>query len=170
MERDFSKALELIKMFEGVCDGDPSTINLDAYLCPAGYWTIGWGHVVIDSQGKQVKGASNRAIACTIYPHGITKDEAEVLLKDDVRKFSAGIENLVHVDISDTRFCALVSFAFNVGIEAFKNSTLLKLLNQGEASQVPAQLLRWTKCEGKELLGLKRRRDAEANLWNSVTA
>ncbi len=170
MERDFSKALELIKMFEGVCDGDPSTINLDPYLCPAGYWTIGWGHVVIDSQGKQVKSAQNKAIARSIYPQGITKSEAEVLLTDDVRKFSAGVENLVHVDISDTRFCALVSFAFNVGIEAVKNATLLKLLNQGEASQVPAQLLRWTKCGGKELLGLKRRREAEAELWNSVTA
>ena len=169
MERDFSKALELIKMFEGVCDGDPFTINLDAYLCPAGYWTIGWGHVVIDSQGSQVKGASNKAIARSIYPQGITKDEAEVLLKDDVRKFSAGVENLVHVEISDTRFCVLVDFAFNVGIGAFKNSTLLKLLNQGEASQVPAQLLRWTKAGGKELPGLKRRREAEAGLWNSVT-
>lgn len=169
MERDLSKALELIKMFEGVCDGDPTTINLDPYLCPAGYWTIGWGHVVIDSQGKQIKGTSNRAIARSIYPHGITKDEAEVLLKDDLRKFSSGVEDSVHVEISDTRICALVSFAFNVGIEAFKNSTLLKLLNQNEAGQVPTQLLRWTKCNGKELLGLKRRREAEAKLWNSVT-
>jgi lysozyme len=170
MDRDVSKAIELIKMYEGVCDGDPSTVNQDPYLCPAGYWTIGWGHVVINAQNKLVKGASNRAGACAIYPKGITKAEAEVLLKDDVRKFSAGVENLVTVEVSDIRFSALVSFAFNIGIDAFKKSTLLKLLNQGEASQVPAQLLRWTKSGGKELLGLKRRRQAEAGLWNSVTA
>jgi len=59
------------------------------------------------------------------------------------------------VDISDTRFCVLVDFAFNVGIEALELH-VLKLLNQGEVSQVPAQLLRWTKAGGKELPGLKR--------------
>jgi lysozyme len=170
MTRDISKAVELIKKFEGIPDGDPSTVKLDAYLCPAGYWTIGWGHVVIDSHGGQVKGASNKPIARAIYPGGITKDEAEVLLKDDVRKFSTGVENLLSVEISDTRFCALVSFAFNVGIGAFNGSTLLKLLNQGEVHQVPIQLMRWTKAGGKELTGLVVRRKAEADLWNSVNS
>lgn len=170
MARDVSKAIELIKSFEGIPDGDPSTVNINPYLCPAGYWTIGWGHVVIDSHGKQIKGASNKPIAYAVYPNGITKNEAEILLTDDVRKFSVGIDNLIGIEISDTRFCALVSFAFNVGIGAFRDSTLLKLLNQNEPDQVPTQLLRWTKANGKELAGLKRRREAEANLWNSVKA
>ena len=168
MARDIIKAVELIKSFEGIPDGDPSTVNLDAYLCPAGYWTIGWGHVVIDSNGNQVKGVSNKSIARAIYPNGITKAEAEVLLQDDVRKFSTGVEDAIHVQISDTRFCALVSFAFNVGIGAFRDSTLTRLLNQGATNQIPSQLLRWTKSGGKELAGLKRRRTAEAELWNSV--
>lgn len=169
MTRDIREAIKLIKSFEGIEDGDPSTANLNPYLCPAGYWTIGWGHVVIDSNGKQVKGASNKPLAYAVYPNGITMEEAEHLLTDDVRKFSVGVDNLIHVPISDAQFCALISFSFNVGLGAFKDSTLLKLLNQNSLDQVPTQLLRWSKCNGKELAGLKRRREAEAKLWNSVT-
>ncbi len=170
MARDVSQAIEIIKSFEGIPDGDPSTVNINPYLCPAGYWTIGWGHVVIDAQGKQVKGAANKPLAYAVYPNGITKNEAEILLIDDVRKFSAGVDSLINVELNDTRFCALVSFAFNVGLGAFKNSTLLKLLNLNEQEQVPAQLLRWSKSNGKELAGLKKRREAESALWKSVTA
>ncbi|QOJ22663.1 MAG: lysozyme [Gammaproteobacteria bacterium] len=170
MKRDLSKAIELIKSFEGIPDGDPSTVNINPYLCPAGYWTIGWGHVVIGSDGKQIKGALNKQIAYAVYPNGITREEAEILLTDDVRKFSIAVDNLVAIEISDRRFCVLVSFAFNVGIGALKDSTLLKLLNQNQQDQVPVQLLRWTKSNGRELSGLKRRREAEVNLWNSVTA
>jgi lysozyme len=168
MARDLNQAVELIKSFEGILDGDPATVNLDPYLCPAGYWTIGWGHVVLDPRGKQIKGAENEQEARSIYPGGITKAEAEVLLADDVRRFSAGVEQAVKVTISDTRFCALVSFAFNVGIGALERSTLLNLLNQGAFEQVPAQFLRWTKAGGKELAGLKRRREAEMQMWQSV--
>lgn len=168
MERNLSQAVELIKSFEGILDGDPSTVNLDPYLCPAGYWTIGWGHVALDPRGKQIKGAENEKLARSVYPGGITKAEAEVLLTDDVRRFSAGVEQLLKAKISDARFCALVSFAFNVGVGALERSTLLKLVNQGAFDQVAPQFLRWTKANGKELAGLKRRREAEAALWNSA--
>lgn len=168
MARDLRLAVELIKSFEGIPDGDPTTVNLDPYLCPAGYWTIGWGHVVISPNGKQIKGAENEREARAVYPDGITMAEAEVLLADDIRRFSAGVERAVTVSLDDTRFCALVSFAFNVGIGAFAGSTLLKLLNQGELAEVPAQLLRWTKSAGKESAGLKRRREAEVRLWQSA--
>ena len=115
MDRSLGQAVELIKSFEGIPDGDPTTVNLDPYLCPAGYWTIGWGHVALDPRGKQIKGAENKALARSVYPGGITKAEAEVLLTDDVRRFSAGVEQLLKVTVSDVKFCALVSFAFNVG-------------------------------------------------------
>ena len=170
MAREVREAVELIKSFEGIPDGDPTTVNINPYLCPADYWTIGWGHVVLDSAGNQLKGASTKPIAYAVYPNGITKSEAEVLLSDDVRKFSLGVENLISVEISDTRFCALVSFAFNVGLGALRESTLLKLLNQNQQKEVPTQLMRWTKSNGKELAGLKRRREAEGKLWNSVSA
>jgi lysozyme len=170
MARNLSQAVELIKSFEGIPDGDPTTVNLDPYLCPAGYWTIGWGHVALDPRGKQIKGAENKALARSVYPGGITKAEAEVLLTDDVRRFSAGVEQLLKVAVSDVKFCALVSFAFNVGVGALERSTLLRLVNEGAFDLVSAQFLRWTKAGGKELAGLKRRREAEAKLWQSVAA
>lgn len=167
MGRNLKQAVELIKSFEGIPDGDQTTVNLDPYLCPAGYWTIGWGHVVLDPRGKQIKGAENKALARSVYPGGITKSEAAVLLAEDVRRFSSGVERLIKVAISDAKFCALVSFAFNVGIGALERSTLLWLVNEGAFAQVPTQFLRWTKAGGKELAGLKRRREAEVRLWQS---
>ncbi|MDD2462537.1 MAG: lysozyme [Desulfobulbus sp.] len=59
-------------------------------------------------------------------------------------------------------------FAFNVGVSALERSTLLQVINRGNFDQVPAQFLRWTKANGKELAGLKRRRQAEANLWRNA--
>ena len=55
-------AIELIKAFEGIPDGDPSTVGLDAYICPAGVWTIGWGHAIMDG-GAQLTGPGNKARA-----------------------------------------------------------------------------------------------------------
>lgn len=168
MSRNLSKAIDLIKSFEGILDGDPSTVNLDPYMCPAGYWTIGWGHVVRDPQGRPIKGKDKKQRARDVYPDGLTMIEAEVLLGDDIRRFSAGVERLIKVEISDAQFCALVSFAFNVGVGALERSTLLRLINQGDLDKAPAQFLRWTKAGGKELAGLKRRREAEIKVWLSA--
>lgn len=165
MNRDLFPAIDLIRRYEGICDGDITTVNLDPYLCPAGYWTIGWGHVVRDSIGRPVKGAERKLQARAIYPGGITRDEAESLLMTDVRDFAMVVEEMVKVPISDGKFCALVSFAYNVGLGAFEKSTLLLMLNRGNLDAVPGQLMRWNKANGKVLLGLTRRREAEAALW-----
>jgi len=174
MPRDISKAIDLLRRFEGIEDGDKSTVNYDPYLCPADYWTIGWGHVVLDPKGKMIKGKQNKNIAKAIYPNGITLKEAEVLLNDDVKRYAYGVEELVKVPLSDTRFCVLISFAYNVGISALKNSTLLKLLNQGQYDAVPKELKRWNKItkDGEKVVsqGLVNRREAEATVWDSVSS
>ena len=163
--RNLNKALELIKSFEGILDGNPDTVNLDPYICPAGYWTIGWGHVVTTRRGEPIKGMENKHLAEAVYPTGISMAEALMLLLDDIKKFSTGVEKLVTVPISDNQFCALVSFAYNVGLYALSKSTLLRVINAGEFDKAPAQFMRWTKAGGKELAGLVRRRKAEADLW-----
>lgn len=168
MARELGPAIDLIRSFEGIADGDPDTVRLDPYLCPADHWTIGWGHVVRGPDGKAIRGRENRALARTIYPDGITFEEAAVLLADDVRRFSAGIDALVDVKLTDNQFCALVSFAYNCGLGALRTSTLLRVLNQGDHDLVPQQLMRWTKLRGVELAGLKRRRAAEAALWSKA--
>ena len=91
--------------------------------------------------------------------------EAEVLLRDDVRKFTYGVTELVKVPLANNQLCALISFAFNVGLGSFKNSTLLKLLNAGNYKAVPDQLRKWNKSKGKVLPGLVKRREAEILVW-----
>lgn len=178
MTRNIAPAIALIKRFEGLADGDPSTVNLDPYLCPAGYWTIGWGHVVRDASGKMLKGADAARHAKAIYPNGITYLQADALLLDDVAKFNADLTRIladVHVlheretavdqTLNDNQYCALLSFVFNVGMSAFIKSTLFTQLLWRDHDDVPRQLMRWTRAGGKVLAGLKRRREAEVALW-----
>lgn len=168
IKKNMQPAIDIIKSFEGIADGDPTTVNLDPYLCPAGYWTIGWGHVVRDSRGAMIRGAENKRAARAIYPNGITRQDADRLLQSDVFNFALCVDELVKVHVSDNQFCALVSFAFNVGIGAFERSTLLLLLNKRDFDAIPAQFMRWTKIEGKESRGLMNRRKAEVELWSNA--
>lgn len=139
--------LEIIKSFEG--------LRLKPYLCPAGVPTIGYGTTVYPD-GKPVK----------LSDPPVTPEQAEAYLLQTLKKFEEGVSKLVTVSINDNEFSALVSFAYNVGLEALKKSTLLKLLNAGVKREAVAdQLLRWNKAGGKELPGLTRRRQAERSLF-----
>lgn len=131
----------LVKQFEG--------LRLQAYLCPAGVWTIGYGHTRTARPGMAV-----------------TPEEAEWLLDDDLRQTARALEPLIPVPLNDNQFAALASFAFNIGVSNFAQSTLLRLLARGWYEQVPAQLMRWNKVRGEAMGGLTRRRSAEAQLWN----
>lgn len=138
--------IELIKQFEG-CE-------LEAYLCPAGKWTIGYGHTEEAGEPKVVPGLR------------ITKMDADAILRRDLIKYEAEVANLVKVDLTADQFSALVAFHYNTG--ALGKSTLLKKLNRGEFDSVPAELMRWTRADGRELPGLVRRRRAEAKLWRGL--
>lgn len=131
-----SKEAELIKSFEG--------LELEAYLCPADIWTIGYGHTGDVKEGDT-----------------ITKAEAEDLLDKDLEKFRSGVNICVKVPLNENQFGALVSFAYNVGIGSLQSSTLLKLLNAGDYDAAADQFPRWNKSGGKVLTGLTRRREAE---------
>lgn len=144
-----SKAgLGLIKSFEG--------LFLTAYRCPAGVLTIGYGHT--------------SAEAPTVYPGmKITEQQAdEILINDLTLVYEPAVRKLVKVPLTQNQFDVLVSFAFNCGVEALKKSTLLRKLNAGDYAAVPAELMRWTKANGKELKGLVRRRRAEAAMWRDL--
>lgn len=132
---------DVIKEFEG--------LRLEAYLCPAGKWTIGYGHTGSDVWPGLV----------------ITKEWAEWLLEEDLKRFEANVSGYVTVDLTQDQFDALVSFTYNVGAEAFKNSTLLKKLNAEEYEEAADQFLRWNKSNGKVLAGLTNRRKKERALF-----
>lgn len=148
MSRSISKdGLDLIKRWEGC--------KLKAYLCPAGKWTIGYG-----STGPHVRPDLR-----------INVQEADALLARDIVRFEEAVESAVKVKLTDPQFAALVSFTYNVGIGAFKGSSLVKRLNKGDYASVPAELAKWNKATdpktGKKrvLEGLSNRRAAEAGLW-----
>lgn len=162
------QAIELIKSFEGVVDGDPRTVNLDAYLDPVGIWTIGWGHAV-RFRGRFLRGAADRGLARALYPGGITRAQAELLLRADLVDYASNVQALVKVPIGDAAFGALVSFAFNVGVAALAQSTLLRKLNARDEAGAADQFLVWNKARKNgvlvELAGLTRRRRAERAMF-----
>ena len=134
------EGLELIKTFEG-CE-------LTAYVCPSGVYTIGYGHTGDVLPGQQ-----------------ITQSEADELLREDVRKFEKGVDNYTNVDLEQSQFDALVSFTFNVGLGAYRDSTLLRLLNARDYEGAAGQFSRWVNGSNGPLPGLVRRRDAEEKLF-----
>ena len=91
----------------------------------------------------------------------ITQEQANKLFDIEVDHFATQVDNLVQIELTQSQFDALVSFAYNVGIANLKNSTLLKLLNAGNINEAADQFLRWNKQAGKVLNGLTKRRTAE---------
>ena len=170
--------IELIKSFEGIPDGDPTTVRIDAYLDPVGIWTIGWGHA-IKHQGAFLRGAQNRSIARSLFPGGITREQAEALLRGDLVDTAACVARLAP-RANDNQFAALVSFAFNAGVTALQKSTLMRKLLAGDLLGAADQFLVWNKARNGqgvliELAGLTRRRRAERALflgqdWRAASA
>lgn len=140
-----TRGVELIKEFEGC--------RLTAYKCPAGVWTIGYGHTgTVD--GKAVASGMT-----------ITAAKATELLKKDLAKFEAAVNSYVTAPITQNMFDALVSFAYNCGSGALKGSTLLKKLNTKDYDGAAAEFPKWNKAGGKVLKGLVRRRERERQLF-----
>ncbi len=126
---------------------------LHVYKDAAGLPTIGVGHLIHHNED---------------YSKGLTEEQALDLLASDLIRFEAVVNNEVKVPLSQSQFDTLVSFTFNVGCQAFRDSTLLKKLNAGDYDAVPNQLMRWTKAGGKQCNGLIARRENECKLWESV--
>jgi lysozyme len=162
------EAVDLIKAFEGIPDGDPSTVNIDAYLCPANVWTIGWGHAIMD-EGVQLKGAGGKARARALYPGGITREQAEALLRGDLIPRAAQLSRMLKIEVSDAQFGALMALLFNIGGANLAASTLLRKLNAGDSAGAADQFLAWDKARVNGVLqalaGLTRRRRAERAMF-----
>ena len=134
--------LSLIKSFEGFRD--------TAYQDQGGIWTIGYGHTADVTEG----------MTCTM-------EDASNWLSADLTNAESGVSRIVTVNLGDNQFAALVSFAFNVGLGNFANSSLVRLLNGGSYDCVPTQLCRWDHVNGAPNAGLFRRRVAEGQLWST---
>lgn len=133
--------IDLIMRNEG-CD-------LIAYLCPAGIWTIGYGHTGKDVHPDLV----------------ITQQQAERLLINDLGKFCDAVSRLVKVPVNDNQYAALVSLCFNIGEGNFAKSTLLKKLNKKDYAGAALEFEKWNRGGGKVLAGLVKRRAEERRLF-----
>lgn len=134
------QGIKLIKKFEGC--------KLTAYKCPAGIWTIGYGHTRNVHKGEV-----------------ITQQQADELLKQDLLVYEAGI-NVMRLNINQNQFDSLVSFAFNLGLGALQKSTLLKRIKVNPNDpKIKDEFLRWSYAGGKQLKGLLLRRQAECDLY-----
>lgn len=130
----------MIMAFEG--------LSLDAYLCPAGVWTIGYGHTLGVHAGMH-----------------ITDQEARRLLIEDLFPVEVFISHL-DLGLSQNRFDALCSLAFNIGLKRFASSTLLsKVKNNASDLSIGREFKRWIYAGGKKMEGLLIRRGAESKLY-----
>lgn len=129
--------------------------RIEAYLCPSGVWTIGWGNTFYEDGAKVKQGDK------------ITQNRADELFNNIVNeKFIPQVKNLLSVQLNDNQFSALVSFAYNVGIGNLKISTLLKRINNNPLDKdISYQFSRWNKSKGRVLNGLTKRRKEEAELY-----
>lgn len=143
------RGLELIKDFEGFS----STSYLDVVNIP----TIGFGNTFYED-GRKVK-----------LGEQISKTDALKLLEVIAnRDFADKIFPSIKVKVTQSQFDAMVSLAYNIGAGAFLKSTLLKKVNAGDFAGAGEEFSRWNKANGKEVLGLTRRREREKQLFLSL--
>ena len=136
------EGVNLIKHFEGC--------RLEAYKCPAGVWTIGYGHTKGVKEGDAIE-----------------QEAAEAFLIEDLESFEQAVTRLVEVPLTQQQFDALVSWIFNLGAGNLAESTLLRKLNNYQYAEVPEQMMRWVRAGGQVLDGLVKRRAAEAALFQN---
>ncbi len=129
---------DVIRRFEG--------FSAEAYDCPAGYATIGYGHKIKEGE---------------VYPQKITSDIAYDLLREDVTRASEAVQRLLPVTLSQPHYDALVSFTFNLGGGVLQRSTLRQVILRKEYALAPNEFRKWIYGGGRKLAGLIQRREAE---------
>lgn len=139
--------IDLITKFEG--------LKLKPYLCSAKVPTIGFGSTRYEN-GVKVK----------LSDPEITKERAIQLFANTLTQYEEAVDDYTTDKVNQNQFNALVSFCYNVGANALKNSTLLKIVNTNVNSEkIKEQFLKWVKANGKTIQGLVNRRNAESELY-----
>ena len=136
--------------------------RLVPYVCPAGKWTVGFGHRLYP--GSIVPGLLYSNV---LWRGQITEEMAELLLDDDIEKFSKTIADCVKVELSQNQYDALISFIFNVGSPAFRGSTMLRFINNRLFGSAAKEFARWCHGDHNEIIpGLLLRRQREAKRFS----
>lgn len=165
-------AIEIIKFYESLHDGDLTKIGLQPKMCPAGIWTVGYGHALRNNSGAFLKGLKDKAEAYRQYPY-LDELGAVNLLKQDTKVVAYHVEKFVAVKVNENQFGSMCSLAYNIGDNAFKNSSVLRFLNAGDIQKAADSFRLWNKgtspITGKKkvLNGLVKRRESERELFLS---
>lgn len=125
-------------------------VQLEPYKCPAGYWTVGVGHLICDGED---------------FSAGITIDEAMSLFSEDIKVYEDAVNRRVNVPMTQWEFDALTSWTFNLGEPRLIRSTMLKKLNNYSYVEAADEMLRWIYSGGVRSKGLMRRRCAERDMF-----
>jgi len=126
------------------------------YICPAGFPTVGIGHKL--KPGEK-------------FTTPLSDAEIDALFDKDIRGAEGIVNKYVAVDLTQKQFDMLVDFTFNVGGDAFRTSTLLKMINRKDFIGAKAQFSRWNKAKNPKtgklvpMAGLTRRRKCEAEIF-----
>lgn len=140
-----TETLSLIKRWEG-CE-------LTAYKDIVGVWTIGYGHTAAAGEPTPKAGMK------------ITQDQADEILKRDLVKYIATVDEVVKVKINENMRGAMVSLCYNIGQGAFSKSTLVKKVNLRDFKGAADAFLSWKKAGGRVVQGLLNRRNDERKLF-----
>ena len=138
------EAYNLARTFEG--------LRLEPYRDAVGYWTVGYGHLL------------SRDRSDALYP-SITLEEAKTLLDSDLKKAARSVVRLCPVPLTEGQLSALIDFTFNLGSGNLQISTLRRLVNRGHFTEAREEFPKWVYAGGIKLLGLIRRRKAEADIF-----
>lgn len=139
--RSSDAGLALIRRFEG--------FSATPYRCPAGYMTIGYGHMLAPGE----------------HYDRIDEEKAQLLLRQDVRVAEYEVMRLVTRVVHQGAFDALASFTFNLGGAALQRSALRRAINRGDDEETARQWMRWVYAGGRIMQGLVTRRKAELALY-----
>ena len=139
--------ITLIKKWEGC--------KLKAYLDGGGVWTIGYG-TTFYPDGTRVKEGDT-----------CTQEQADYWLQGHANDLVFELLNEVKVTLNANQIKALVCFIYNIGMGAFKKSTMLRLINDGKVLEASEQFIRWNKDNGVVVPGLTNRRLDEKKLFNT---
>jgi len=141
--------INLVKSFEGFFN--------KPYLCPAKVPTIGYGTILYPN-GKKV----------TLQDKPCTEAEAIEWMRYELNQKAKEVDAMAIDAVNQHQFDSLVSFAYNCGSNALKNSTILKRVNANPNDPtITDAFMMWVKADGAILQGLVRRRKAEAALYFS---
>ena len=143
------KLIELLKQYEG--------FSAKPYKDIAGVWTIGYGSTHYPN---------SRVVTELDSP--LTEQAAALLIFNTIGQYENAVNHLVTVKLTQNQFDSLVSFTYNLGIQALRGSNLLKLLNNGNYKAAANEFPKWVHSAGKVVAGLVKRRLSEKNLFTTA--